>query len=58
VWHTERFLGRFLLGLPLEELLYGWAAGAAAGALAPFAFGFGFAPRPAHEGAGAGLSRR
>ncbi|HEU4405813.1 MAG TPA: lycopene cyclase domain-containing protein [Polyangiaceae bacterium] len=58
VWHTEHFLGRFLLGLPLEELLYGWAAGSAASAFAPFAFGFGFAPRPTAPPTGAGLSRR
>jgi hypothetical protein len=59
VWHTERFLGRFVLGLPLEELLYGWAAGAAASALAPFAFGYGygFAPRPRPRLARARASR-
>jgi hypothetical protein len=47
VWHTEHFLDRFVLGLPLEELLYGWAAGSAAGAFVPFAFGLRFTPYPA-----------
>lgn len=59
VWHTERLLGRFVLGLPLEELLYGWAAGSAASALVPFAFGLRYAPRaPGAGGAARGLRRR
>lgn len=35
-WHTEKFLGVFVLGLPLEELMYGFAAGAAATVFYPF----------------------
>jgi lycopene cyclase-like protein len=45
VWHTERLLGRFVLGVPLEELLYGWTAGAVAAAFVPYAFGLRFARR-------------
>jgi hypothetical protein len=37
-WHTEKFLNRFLLGIPLEELLYSGAAGATATVFYPFAF--------------------
>jgi hypothetical protein len=37
-WHTERFLNRFALGVPLEEILYSGAAGATATAFYPFAF--------------------
>jgi hypothetical protein len=35
-WHTEKFLNLFLLGVPLEELLYGFAAGAAATVFYPY----------------------
>ncbi|HEU4539190.1 MAG TPA: lycopene cyclase domain-containing protein [Polyangiaceae bacterium] len=45
VWHTDQFLDRFVLGLPLEELLYGWAAGSAASAFVPFAFGLAMVPK-------------
>jgi hypothetical protein len=46
-WHTERFLNRFAAGVPLEELLYGWAAGSVATVFLPFAFGLRFVRRPA-----------
>jgi hypothetical protein len=45
VWHTEKFLGMFAAGVPLEELLYGGAAGFAATAFYPFVFGLRFAGR-------------
>lgn len=35
-WHTERFLGRFVLGIPLEELMYGFGAGVAATVFYPY----------------------
>lgn len=37
-WHTEKFLDRFFLGIPLEELLYSGAAGATATVFYPFTF--------------------
>jgi hypothetical protein len=39
VWHTEVFLDRFILGVPLEELVYGFGAGASAAVVFPWAFG-------------------
>jgi len=45
VWHTEKFLGVFVLGVPLEELVYGSAAGFAATAFYPCVFGLRFARR-------------
>jgi hypothetical protein len=38
-WHTEQFLNIFVLGLPLEEILYALGAGAAASVVYPFVFG-------------------
>ena len=38
-WHTEKFLNIFVLGVPLEELMYGFAAGTAATAFYPYVFG-------------------
>jgi hypothetical protein len=35
-WHTERFLDIFWLGIPLEELMYGFASGVAATAFYPY----------------------
>lgn len=37
-WHTDKFLNRFILGIPLEELLYSGAAGATATVFFPFTF--------------------
>jgi hypothetical protein len=37
-WHTEKFLNRTVLGIPVEELLYSGAAGATATAFYPFVF--------------------
>lgn len=35
-WNTEAFLNRFVAGVPVEELVYGFSAGAAATAAYPF----------------------
>jgi hypothetical protein len=43
-WHTERFLNIFILGIPLEELLYAFAAGFAATAFYPYVFCKRFRP--------------
>ena len=45
VWHTEKFLGMFILGVPLEELVYAWASGFAATAFYPCVFGLRFVRR-------------
>jgi hypothetical protein len=45
VWHTERFLHRYVLGVPVEELAYGFCAGVAAAAFLPFVTGQVFAPQ-------------
>jgi len=37
-WHTEKFLNVFILGIPLEELIYGFASGVAATVFYPYAF--------------------
>jgi hypothetical protein len=37
-WHAERFSNVYVIGIPLEELLYGFGAGAAATAFYPYAF--------------------
>lgn len=42
VWHTERFLDRFVAGVPLEELLYGFASGAIATVFLPTVLGLRF----------------
>lgn len=47
IWHTEGLWNRFILGVPLEELAYGFLAGAAATAFYPYAFGRAFRP-PGH----------
>ncbi|MDC0715134.1 lycopene cyclase domain-containing protein [Stigmatella sp. ncwal1] len=45
-WRPSLLLpGRFL-GVPLDELLYGWGAGLAATVFPAWAFGFGFTPLP------------
>lgn len=45
VWHTESFLDRMVLGVPLEELLYGFGAGLIATVFYPYVFDETFAPR-------------
>ncbi|MGH8009377.1 MAG: lycopene cyclase domain-containing protein [Candidatus Binatia bacterium] len=35
-WKTEQFLNLFILGIPLEEIMYGFAAGVAATAFYPY----------------------
>jgi hypothetical protein len=37
-WHAERFSNVHVIGIPLEELLYGFGAGAAATAFYPYTF--------------------
>lgn len=44
-WHTEQFLNIFIAGIPLEELIYGFAAGWVATVFYPFVFCMGFEPR-------------
>jgi hypothetical protein len=38
-WHTEKFLNIFIFGIPVEEILYGYAAGMIATLFYPFATG-------------------
>ena len=38
VWHTENFLDRMVLGVPLEEMLYGFGAGVIATVFYPWVF--------------------
>jgi len=35
-WHTEQFLDRYVVGIPVEELMYGFGAGVAATAFYPY----------------------
>ena len=46
-WHADRFSNVFIAGIPLEELLYAYGAGAAATAFYPYAFSRRFV-RPTH----------
>ena len=39
VWHTERFIHRFALGIPVEELVYGFLAGVVASVFYPYVTG-------------------
>ncbi len=43
-WHTEKFLNLFIAGIPLEELIYGFAAGVIATVFYPFVFCMRFKP--------------
>lgn len=36
IWHTEGFLHRFVFGVPIEELLYGFLAGVVASVFYPY----------------------
>ena len=38
VWHAEKFLNLFFLGIPLEEYMYGFGSGMAATMFYPFVF--------------------
>jgi len=38
VWHTEKFLNLFFLGIPLEEYMYGFGSGMAATMFYPYVF--------------------
>lgn len=52
VWHTDMFMNVFLFGVPIEEVLYGSAAGAIATVFYPFVFRYEFANKDARpEGA-------
>ena len=42
VWHTEKFLNVFFLGIPLEEYMYGFACGMAATMFYPYVFNRSF----------------
>lgn len=46
-WHTEQFLDRSVLGIPVEELMYGFAAGVAATAFYPYVTNQRLRRRPA-----------
>ena len=37
-WHTHRFLNLFVLGIPIEELIYGFVAGMIGTVFYPFVF--------------------
>lgn len=37
-WHTERFMNIFILGIPVEEMMYGFAAGTVATVFYPYVF--------------------
>lgn len=45
-WNTEKFLNFFVLGVPLEEILYGFCSGLAATVFYPFVFELRFAGLP------------
>ena len=47
VWHTEKFLNVFFLGIPLEEYMYGFACGMAATMFYPYVFNQSFSRREA-----------
>jgi hypothetical protein len=38
IWHTDKFLNIFFVGVPIEELLYGFSAGLAGTAFYPYVF--------------------
>lgn len=41
-WHTDQFLNSFILGIPVEELIYGFASGTIATIFYPFVFDLEF----------------
>lgn len=43
-WHTERFLNIFIMGIPLEEMLYAFASGSIGTVFYPFVLGLYFRP--------------
>ncbi|MBN2528488.1 MAG: hypothetical protein JXR76_19020 [Deltaproteobacteria bacterium] len=43
-WHAEKFFGVYILGVPLEEITYAFAAGTVASVVYPFAFNEAFCP--------------
>ena len=52
VWHTEALFDRSIAGIPLEELLYGFASGALATAALPAVTGQRYLREPRHESHG------
>ena len=46
-WHTDRFLNLFVLGIPVEELIYGFSAGLIGSMFYPYVFNARFGPRRA-----------
>lgn len=46
-WHTDRFLDRYLLGIPIEELIYGGTAGLIGSIVYPFLAGACFVKKRA-----------
>jgi len=50
-WHTDRLSGCFVVGIPLEELIYGFACGVAATALYPYLWAKRFVGLGAEPGA-------
>jgi len=48
-WHTERFLNIFIMGIPLEEMLYAFASGSVGTVFYPFVMGLYFRPVSGHQ---------
>lgn len=49
-WNAEKFSNIFVLGIPLEEVLYAWAAGTVSTVFYPFVFSRAFVPlKPQQE---------
>ncbi|WP_319371790.1 lycopene cyclase domain-containing protein [uncultured Ilyobacter sp.] len=42
IWHTQLFLNKFAMGVPLEELIYGFGAGFSATIIYPYIFNYKF----------------
>ncbi|TGN14043.1 lycopene cyclase domain-containing protein [Leptospira ilyithenensis] len=42
IWHTEKFINRNIYGIPVEELIYGFASGSIATLFYPFVFRHGY----------------
>ncbi len=47
IWHTDKFLNIFIVGVPVEELIYGFSSGFIATAFYPYVFGSQFTLRKA-----------
>lgn len=42
IWNTSLFLNKFAMGVPLEELIYGFGAGSSATIIYPYTFNYKF----------------